>query len=141
MTGGAVAAIVIVAEADLVLSVTDVAITVTVAGVGTAPGAVKVVEEPLPVAAGLKLPHCALPQVADQFTPPFLESLLTVAARLDVLLITIEEGGCVTNDTDIGGGGAVDVIVIDADTDLVPSVTDVAVIVTAAGFGTALGDV
>jgi hypothetical protein len=40
MTGGAVAAIVIVAEIDLVVSVTDVAVTVTVAGVGTALGAV-----------------------------------------------------------------------------------------------------
>jgi hypothetical protein len=40
MTGGAVAAIVIVAETDFVLSVTDVAVTVTVAGVGTALGAV-----------------------------------------------------------------------------------------------------
>ena len=40
MTGGGVAAIVIVAETDLVLSVTDVAVTVTVAGVGTALGAV-----------------------------------------------------------------------------------------------------
>ena len=46
-----------------------------------------------------------------------------------------------TNVTDIGGGGAVDVIVIDADTDLVESATEVAVIVTAAGAGTALGAV
>jgi hypothetical protein len=73
--------------------------------------------------------------------PPFFVSLLTVAARLDVVLITIDDGGCVTNDTDIGGGGAVDVMVIDADTDLVLSVTEVAVIVTAAGVGTALGAV
>jgi hypothetical protein len=67
--------------------------------------------------------------------------LSTVAARLDVALITIKDGGCVTNVTDIGGGGAVDVIVIDADTDLVESATEVAVIVTAAGAGTALGAV
>jgi hypothetical protein len=40
MTGGAAAAIVIVAETDFVLSVTEVAVTVTVAGVGSAPGAV-----------------------------------------------------------------------------------------------------
>jgi hypothetical protein len=37
---GATAAIVIVAEADFVESVTDVAVTVTVAGLGTALGAV-----------------------------------------------------------------------------------------------------
>ena len=74
-------------------------------------------------------------------TPPFFASLSTVAARLDVVLITIEDGGCVTNDTDMGGGGAVDAIVMDAETDLVLSVTEVAVIVTAAGVGTALGAV
>jgi hypothetical protein len=68
-------------------------------------------------------------------------SLSTVAAKLDVVLMTIVDGGCVTNDTDIGGGGAVDVMVMDADTDLVASVTEVAVIVTEAGVGTALGAV
>ena len=87
------------------------------------------------------MPHCALPQVTVQLTPAFFASLSTAAARLDVVLITIEDGGCVTNDTDIGGGGAVDVIVIDAETDLVLSVTEVAVMVTEAGVGTALGAV
>lgn len=87
------------------------------------------------------MPHCALPQVTVQLTPAFFVSLLTDAARLDVVLITIEDGGCVTNDTEIGGGGAVDVMVMEADTDLVPSVTEVAVIVTEAGVGTALGAV
>jgi hypothetical protein len=58
---------------------------------------------------------------------------------LDVVLITIEDGGCVTNDTETGGGGAVDVIVIEADADFVLSVTEVAAIVTTAGVGTALG--
>jgi hypothetical protein len=89
----------------------------------------------------LNVPHCALPQVTVQLTPAFFVSLLTDAARLDVVLITIEDGGCVTNDTEIGGGGEVDVMVMEADTDLVPSVTEVAVIVTEAGVGTALGAV
>ncbi len=89
----------------------------------------------------MKLPHCALPQVTVQLTPAFFASLLTVAARLDVVPITIDDEGCVTNDTDIEGGGAVDVIVMDADTDLVLSVTEVAVIVTEAGVGTAFGAV
>jgi hypothetical protein len=40
MTGGALAATVIVADADFVLSVTEVAVTVTMAGVGAALGAV-----------------------------------------------------------------------------------------------------
>jgi hypothetical protein len=141
MTGGAVAAIVIVAETDLVLSVADVAVAVTVAGVGTELGAVKVVDEPLAVAVGLKLPHCALPQVTVQLTPPFLVSLLTEAPMLVVVLMTNVEGGCVTNETEIGGGGPLDAIVIEADTDFVLSVMDVAVTVTVAGDGTALGAV
>ncbi len=141
MTGGAVAVIVIVADADFVLSVTEVAVTVTVAGVGTALGAVKVVDEPLAVAVGLKLPHCELPHVRVQATPPFLVSLLTEAAMLVVVLMTIDEGGCVTNETEIGGGGPLAVIVIEADTDFVLSVTDVAVTVTVAGDGTAPGAV
>ena len=87
------------------------------------------------------VPHCALPQATVQLTPAFFVSLLTDAARLDGVLITIEDGGCVTNDTEIGGGGAVDVMVMEAETDLEPSVTEVAVIVIEAGVGTALGAV
>jgi hypothetical protein len=93
------------------------------------------------VAVGLKLPHCELPQVAVQVTPPFLVSLLTEAARLELVLITIDEGGCVTNETEIAGAGPLAVIVIKAEMDFVLSVTDVAVTVTVAGVGTALGAV
>ncbi len=60
---------------------------------------------------------------------------------LVVVLITMDEGGCVTKVTDMGGGGAVAVIVMIAVANLVLSVTDVAVIVTVAGVGTVLGDV
>jgi hypothetical protein len=87
----------------------------------------------------LKLPHCALPHVTLQVTPPFLVSLLTEAVMLAVVLMTIDEGGCVTNETEIGGGGPFAVIVIVADMDFVLSVTEVAVTVTVAGVGTALG--
>jgi len=90
---------------------------------------------------GLKLPHCELPHVTDQVTPPFLVSLLTEAARLALVLITIDDGGCVTNETEIGGGGPLDVIVMDAEMDFVWSVTEVAVTVTVADVGTALGAV
>jgi len=48
---------VIVALADFVVSVTEVAVTVTIAGVGTAAGAVYVVGAPLAVLAGLNVPH------------------------------------------------------------------------------------
>lgn len=60
---------------------------------------------------------------------------------LVVALTTSDEGGCVTNETEIAGGGPLDVIVIEADMDFVLSVTDVAVTVTLAGDGTALGAV
>jgi hypothetical protein len=59
---------------------------------------------------------------------------------LAAVLMTIDEGGCVTNETEIGGGPLA-VIVIVADMDFVLSVTEVAVIVTVAGVGTALGAV
>jgi len=49
--------IVMLAEADFEASDTDVAVIVTVAGVGGAAGAVNVVAVPLGVEAGLKLPH------------------------------------------------------------------------------------
>jgi hypothetical protein len=67
--------------------------------------------------------------------------LLTEAARLALVLITIDDDGCVTNETEIGGGGPLAVIVMEAEMDFVLSVTDVAVTVTVAGVGTALGAV
>jgi len=76
--------IVIVADADLVLSVTEVATTVTVLLVGIAAGAVYVVAALLAVAVGLKLPHAELPQVTDHVTPAFALSLVTTATRLSV---------------------------------------------------------
>ena len=90
---------------------------------------------------GLKLPHCELPHVTVQVTPAFLVSLLTEAARLALVLITIDDDGCVTNETEIGGGGPLAEIVMEAEMDFVLSVTDVAVTVTVAGVGTALGAV
>jgi hypothetical protein len=66
--------------------------------------------------------------------------LLTDATTLVVVLTTIDEGGCVANEMEIGCAGPA-VIVIEADTDLVVSATEVAMIVTAAGEGTAAGAV
>ena len=68
---------VIVALADLVVSVTEVAVTVTVAGVGTAAGAVYVVGVPFAVLAALKVPHVehGVPLcVTVQLTPAFAGS-------------------------------------------------------------------
>ena len=82
---------VIVAEADFVVSVTEVAVTVTVLGVGIAVGAVYVVGAPLAVPVGLKEPHGEVPQVTVQLTP--LLSLVTTAVRLAVAPVASDVGG------------------------------------------------
>jgi hypothetical protein len=124
------------AEADFVVSDTDVAVTVIVAGVGGAAGALKVVAVPLGVEAGLKLPHWALPQVTVQVTPAFALSLLTVAVSAAVLVAATDAGGLLRV-TEIGALGAEMVMVAEAD--LVVSLTAVAVTVTVAGFGAEAG--
>jgi hypothetical protein len=85
--------IVMVAEADFVESVTDVAVTATVAGLGAEAGAVNFVVVPLAVEAVEKLPHCELPQVTDHLTPAFAPSLLTTAVRLMIEPVSVDDGG------------------------------------------------
>jgi hypothetical protein len=129
-----------VADADFVLSVTEVATTMTVLFVGTAVGAVYVVGALLAVEAELKLPHDVLPQVTDQVTPAFALSLVTTAVRLVVEPTKREVGGVGVSATEIeGGGAAVTVMVFDAV--FVLSVTDVATIVTVLFVGTVEGAV
>ena len=84
---------VMVAEADFVESVTEVAVTDTVAGLGAEVGAMNFVAVPLAVEAVEKLPHCELPQVTDHVTPAFALSLLTTAVTLMVELVSVEDGG------------------------------------------------
>jgi hypothetical protein len=127
-----------VADADLVVSEMEVAVTVTVAGLGGAAGAEYVVAAPLAVVVGLKLPHDELPQVTDQVTPAFALSLLTVAVKAAVVLAATELGG-LFRATEIGTAGVVMERVAVAD--LVGSVTEVAVIVTVAGLGAVVGAV
>jgi hypothetical protein len=86
-----------------------------------------------------KLPHVELLQVTDHLTPPLLLSLVTTAVRLAVALAMSDVGGVGLRATETGGGGAA--IVIVADAAFVVSVTEVAVTVTVAGLGTALGAV
>ena len=43
----------------------------------------------------LKLPHCALPHVTLQVTPPFIESLVTVAAMFALPEGNTEAGGAI----------------------------------------------
>ena len=103
--GGAVDVIVIDADTDLVASVTEVAVIVTEAGVGTAPGAVYVALPPLAVDAGLTVPQEELPQLTFQVTPALLVSLLTTAIA-PVLVPTFNDvTGWVRKDTEIGAGG------------------------------------
>jgi hypothetical protein len=74
--------IVIVAEADLLASVTEVAVTVTVFPLGTAAGAVYVVLAPLAVDALLNDPQAPLlPHVTLHFTPAFALSFPTFAVN------------------------------------------------------------
>jgi hypothetical protein len=87
------AEIVIVAEADFVESVTDVAVTDTVAGLGAEVGAVYFVAALLAVVAVEKLPHCELPQLTVHLTPAFALSLPTTAVRLMVEPVPVEDGG------------------------------------------------
>jgi hypothetical protein len=94
-----------VAVADLVESVTEVAVMVTVAGLGAVVGAVYFVAVPLGVEAGEKLPHDELPQVTFHVTPALALSLLTSAVRFVDVPASSEAGGCGDSDTEIWAGG------------------------------------
>jgi hypothetical protein len=119
-----------VADADFVLSATEVATTVTCAGVGTAGGAVY---RPVDDMEPQVLPEQPLPltlQVTEVSVVFF-----TVAVNCCVLLATTSANvGEIVTAT---GGSTVTV----ADADLVLSATEVATTVTCAGLGTAAGAV
>jgi hypothetical protein len=82
---------------------------------------------PLAVFAGLKLPHCALPQVTLQVTPALAESPVTEAMMLAVAPVARDEGGGVLSVTEIAGAV---VMVMVADADFVGSEREMAVTVT-----------
>jgi hypothetical protein len=100
----AAAVIVMLAEADFVLSLTEVTVTVTVLLAGMFAGASYVVAMPLGVEVGLKLPQLLLPHVTVHFTPAPLLSLLTFAVMAVVVLAVSDAGGCAEKETAIGGG-------------------------------------
>ena len=79
-------------EINLVGSVTEVAVTMTVPPPGTLVGAVYVVGVVLGVEVGRKPPHCDV-GVHDQLTPWFLGSLVTVAAMPHCSLRVTAVGG------------------------------------------------
>lgn len=101
MAGGGGAVIVTCAVAFFVVSVTDVAVSVTVPPVGTALGAVYTVLLPLGVEVGLKVPH-ALAGVQLQFTPALALSFVTVTDTPTLLPAAIVEGGAAKKFTEIG---------------------------------------
>ena len=89
---------------------------------------------------GEKLPQALLPQGTVHLTPPLLLSLVTTAVRLAVAETTSDVGAAGLNATEIARAGGVIVMVVEAA--LVVSVTEVAVMVTVAGFvGVAVGAV
>lgn len=127
------------ADTDLVESVTDVAVTVTVLPGGIAAGALKVVGTSLAVVAGLNDPQAVAPQVTVQFTWGFAVTSFIIWARIDNDEPTcIEAGGALKNVTEIGIGGTI-LIVAEAESD--ESATEVAVTVTVPPEGIAGGAV
>jgi hypothetical protein len=126
----------IVADADLVVSETDVAVTFTVPPVGIAAGAVYVVAALLAVVVGLSVPHAAVAQVTVHVTPPFLLSPVTTAVSGKLLLIVNAAGGAAAKATLTPAGAA---IVIDTEAVAVPSVTELATMLTVPPVGTVAG--
>jgi hypothetical protein len=118
------------------VSATEVAVSVTVAGDGTAAGALYVVGEPLKVLVGETLPHVevhgegGVPCVRVQVTPALLGSKLTVAVN-----------GCVVSSATVAGFGVTETAmalrVIVTVFDFVESLAEVAWMIT----GTSLAGV
>ncbi|HXM16188.1 MAG TPA: hypothetical protein VN933_13175 [Candidatus Eremiobacteraceae bacterium] len=133
--------IVIIAIADFVVSATDVAVNVTIGGLGATPGAVYTIGVPEALVAADKPPHVAPPHSAParvHVTPSFEGSPVTVAVKV-VVAFTATVAVVCDNVTETPAGGADEPIVIVAEADFVPSLTDVAAIVTVAGFGVVAG--
>ena len=136
--GGGAAVTVMVADADFVESATEVAFSKTVAGVGTAGGAMYVTEVVVTFVSVPQLaPEQPVPE-SDHVTPLFCESFCNVAVK-PAIVDTCNVAGVGLTPTEIGRGATVTVMVADAD--FVPSATDVAFSVTVAGAGIAAGAV
>jgi hypothetical protein len=119
-----------VADADLVLSAIEVAVTITCAGLGTVAGAVK----------------RPLDEITPQAAPEQPTPLRLHVTAVFVVPVTVEVNRCVfpaTTSAVVGeiltttGGRMVTV----ADADLVLSATEVTITVTCAGLGTVPGAV
>jgi len=94
--GGGSGVIVIVACTDFVVSVSEVAVMITVPPDGTVEGAVYIVAVELkaaPVMAGLNEPQAFTPQLAVQITPAFATSFVVCALKAVFPLTASELGG------------------------------------------------
>jgi hypothetical protein len=140
MITGPAGVTVIVAAADFVPSATDVAVSVTFAGVGTVPGAVYVTAAPDALLVVESVPQVDPLQPPDkaQVTPLVALSFATAAVKF-ALAPTITLAVVCDRATLIGAAAAVTVIA--PDETFVPSATDVAVTVTLGGLGTLAGAV
>ena len=77
-------------EADLVGSVTDVAVTVTLPPAGMAAGAVYVVPTPF---AGSNEPHAVVPHVTVHVTSGFVETSFAIVAVRENCALTCRDAG------------------------------------------------
>jgi hypothetical protein len=83
----------IFAEADLVGSVSDVAVTVTLSPVGMAAGAVYVVATPFAVFVGLNEPHVVVPHATVHVTSGFAETSFAIVAMRESCALTCADAG------------------------------------------------
>jgi hypothetical protein len=128
--------IVTVALADLLVSVNDVAVIVTVLPGGTTDGDVYM-ESPVADVAGLKDPQELDPQVAEKATPAFNGSLVTCVTNCSGVFTKSVAGTTEVNATPMGAGTMVKVTLLLCEGLLVT----VPVIVTDALMGTTEGAV
>jgi hypothetical protein len=98
------AGMVIIALADFVGSITEVALSVTVRSLAGGPGAVYVVCTPLTVAPGETEPHELAAHETVHFTPPALTSFTTVAVNGRAVLSS-NIAVVLSSETLIGRGG------------------------------------
>jgi hypothetical protein len=138
-SGATAAVTTTVAETDLLLSVTDVAVTLTLPPVGTDDGAVNVVGASLAVVAGWNAPQAAAAQVTVQVTCGSDDtSLVTLADSETMPPAWIDAGGFETKETEIGMGAVMAMV---AESDRLGVATEVAVSVTVFPVGMAAGAV
>src|ERR1700722_12032367 len=124
--------------ADLVGSVTEVAVTVTLPPVGMFDGTVYFAPDPLVVVVVLNDPHAVVAHDTVHVTSGFADTSFVIVATREDCALTCRDAGGSGMLTEIGIGAT---MVICAETDLLLSATEVAVTVTVVPTGIAAGAV